>query len=114
MTYGYRYGEKPRWALQALSLSQATLLIDDAELLARFIRYYQSNGWNDALNVSRKLVELVSADRPSAPVAAVTTLLGCLNVMRLGGTFGFVGSETRAYGSSRVPVVYIGYQPGGF
>lgn len=112
MTHGYRYGEKPRGALQALYLAQAVLLINDDELLDRFKRHYELSKWNDGLDVSETLVRVIAVNRPATPQAAVTTLVGCLNAMRLGGTFRLSGTEARTLGSSRVQIAHLGYTPG--
>jgi len=111
MTYGYRYGEKPRGALQAFYLTQAALLTDD-ELLDRFKRHYEQSNWNDAIDISGTLVSKVRSDRPATPQAAVTTLVGCLNAMRLGGTFELRGTEIQILGGSRVQIAHLGYMPG--
>lgn len=112
MTHGYRYGGKPRGALQALYLTQAVLLIDDDELLDRFRRHYELSNWNDAIDISGTLVSMVRSDRPATPQAAVTTLVGCLNAMRLDGTFELSGTETQILGGSRVQIAHLGYMLG--
>jgi hypothetical protein len=102
MTYGYRYGEKPRVAMQALYLTQSALLIDDDELLDRFRHHYELSHWNDAIDVSGTLVSMVRSDRPATPQDAVTTLVGCLNAMGVGGTFELRGTEAQILGDSHV------------
>lgn len=114
MRYGYRYGERPRRAVQTLYHFMGTLLSDDVDLVARFTHWYECSGWGDALATSRKLVEKIITDRPVTPTAAVSTLVSCLNLLELGGVFRAHSTETHKCGRKNVQVVYLEYVSGEF
>ncbi len=109
MLYGYRYDGRPRRAVQALYHFLGALLSDDVALVTRFTRWYEDSGWNDALAISRKLVEKFITEAPVRPDAAISTLVDCLNLLELDGIFRVYDTETRKYGRSNVKIVYLEY-----
>ena len=109
---GFFYVARPPKQGGAFYYLKAALQFDDPKRLETVIKWYESNGWNESLELGQQLTKQVIDNNPGTPESAVTTFMDCLNLIYRGMfVFSFEGWKSQKKGNLDFKIAVIRMKP---
>lgn len=98
--------------IRALMYFRAMIEFDNPKLLSELTEFYRNKGWNDSIEIGKRLAQFVLKAKPHTPDEEIKVFLQCLNYILEGkARFVFSRVENRTLGRFTQRIAMIEVEP---